>query len=128
MREVRFADFAKLARRRGHSVESLASRFRGKIENPSEFLERVMTCKFKNEDRSDVVVPYGSIIEFYAQELHCVQDPNVRHRPCACGCGQPAFDRKKWASPGCRQKIARRQTTDMQKGPRQVAEFVEARL
>jgi hypothetical protein len=128
MREVRFADFAKLAAKRGHSVESLANRFRGKIENPSEFLERVMSCKYKNEDRSDVVVPYGSLIEFYSQELHYFQDSKVEHKPCACGCGQPVFDRKKWASPGCRQKIARRHATDMQKGLRQVVEFVEARL
>jgi hypothetical protein len=128
MREVSFADFAKLAAKRGHSVESLASRFRGKIEHPSEFLERVMTCKYKNKDHSGVLIPYGSVIEFYSQELHSVQESNVKHKRCACGCGQAVFDRKKWALPGCRQKIARKQSTDMQKGDCQVAEFVEARL
>jgi hypothetical protein len=42
MREVTFKDFATLARSRGHTAESLAERFRGKIEEPWEFFERVM--------------------------------------------------------------------------------------
>ncbi|MDP2601884.1 MAG: hypothetical protein Q8S00_04745, partial [Deltaproteobacteria bacterium] len=36
-------------------------------------------------------------------------------------------DRKKWASPGCRQKVAREQVTDTQKSVAKVADFVEAR-
>src|SRR5258708_32614041 len=54
MREVTFKEFAAVARKRGLTVESLADRFRGKIENPSEFFERVMT--YKHEDRSYVVI------------------------------------------------------------------------
>jgi hypothetical protein len=57
MREVTLKDFAAVAKR-GLTVESLADRFRGKIENPSEFFERVMTCRYKGEDRSGVVIPY----------------------------------------------------------------------
>jgi hypothetical protein len=37
MREATFRDFPAVARERGHTAESLADRFRGKIENASEF-------------------------------------------------------------------------------------------
>ena len=107
MREVNFKDFATVAKRRGHTVESLADRFRGKVENPSEFFERVMTCKYKGEDRSWAVIPYRSVLEFYSQELHYFQDSNRKHRLCACGCGQPVFDRKKWASAACKKRMQR---------------------
>ena len=105
--EITFKDFATVAKKRGHTAESLADRFRGKIENPSEFFERVMTCKHKGEDRSWVVIPYRSVLEFYSEELHYFQDSNQKHRQCACGCGQPVFDRKKWASPACKKRIQR---------------------
>jgi hypothetical protein len=73
-----------------------------------------MSCKYKGEDRSWVVIGYRSILEFYSQELHYFQDSNQKHRQCACGCRQPAFDRKKWASPGRRQRVARQKATDTQ--------------
>jgi hypothetical protein len=128
MREVTFKDFAIVARKRGHTAESLADRFRGKIENPSEFFERVMMCRYHGEDRSGMVIPYRSVMEFYSEELHYFQDLNQKHRQCACGCGEPVFDKKKWASPACRQKVARQKATDMQKGVRQVSEIIEAKL
>jgi hypothetical protein len=105
--EIPFGNFVKLAKSRGHTVESLADRFRGKIENPSEFFERVMTCKYKGEDRSDVVIPYRSVLDFYSQELHYFGDSQAKHRRCACGCGAPVFDRKKWASSACKKRIQR---------------------
>jgi len=105
--EITFKNFAVLARKRGHTVESLADRFRGKIENPSEFFERVMNCRYKGEDRSWVVIPYRSVIEFYNEERHYFHDSNQKHRQCACGCGAPVFDRKKWASPACKKRIQR---------------------
>lgn len=119
MREITFKDFATVARKRGHTAESLAERFRGKIENPSEFFERVMSRKYKGEDRSEVVVPYRSVIEFFTDELHYFQHTNQKLRQCACGCSQPVFDRKKWASPACKKQVQRNQprtVTDMQKG------------
>jgi len=112
MIEITFKDFASVAKKRGHTAESLADRFRGKIESPSEFFERVMSCRHKGEDRSDVVIPYRTVLEFYSQELHYIQDSNQKHRQCACGYGAPVFDRKKWASPGCRQRVARQKSTD----------------
>jgi hypothetical protein len=128
MREVTFKDFGAVAKKRGHTAESLAERFRGKIENPSEFFERVMTCRYHSADRSWVVIPYRSVLEFYNEELHYFQDSNTKHRQCACGCGLPVFDRKKWASPGCRQRVARKNVTDTQKGVRQAVDFVEAKV
>jgi hypothetical protein len=113
MREVTFKDFAALAKKRGHTAESLADRFRGKIENASEFFERVMTCRSHGEDRSGVVVPYRSVIEFYLEELHYFGDSHEKHRRCACGCGAPVFDRKKWASPSCRQKTEKPGLNDL---------------
>jgi hypothetical protein len=65
MEHITFRDFAAVARKRGHTAESLAERFGGKIENPSEFFERIMTGKYKGEDRSCVVIPYRSVIAFY---------------------------------------------------------------
>ncbi len=106
-REVTFKDFATVAKKRGHTAESLADRFRGKIENPSDFFERIMSCRYKGEDRSWVVLPYRSVIEFYNEELHYFRDSNQKHRQCACGCGAPVFDRKKWASPACKKRIQR---------------------
>lgn len=105
--EITFKDFSTLARRRGHSAESLAELFRGKIEDPREFFERVISCKWKHEDRSGVVIPYRSVIEFYQAELHYFADVNAKHRQCACGCGRPVFDRAKWATPGCKKKAQR---------------------
>ena len=120
--EVTFKDFAAVAKKRGHTVESLGNRFRGKIETPSEFFERVLSGRYHGEDCSAAVIPYRSVIEFYSAELHYFQDTNQKHRQCACGCGQPVFDRKKWASPACKKRIQRngernaaKNVTDMQK-------------
>ena len=43
--------------------------FRGKIEDPREFFERVMSGRWHDEDRSGVVIPYRCVIEFYQREL-----------------------------------------------------------
>jgi hypothetical protein len=105
--EVTFEDFMQVAKRRGHTPESLAALFRGKIEEPRDFFERAMSCRYHGEDRSNVVIPYRSVIEFYLQDCHFFKDLNPGQRLCACGCGLPVFDRKKWASDGCRKKVQR---------------------
>jgi hypothetical protein len=107
MNEISFGNFCKLAKSRGHTVESLADRFRGKIENPSEFFERVMSCRYRGKDRPWVVIPYRLVIEFYKEGLHYFKDSHPEQRRCACGCGAPVFDRKKWASSACKKRIQR---------------------
>ena len=71
---VTFREFRELMERRSHSVDELVDMFRGKIEDPREFFERVMSCRVKiggrYEDRSDCAIPYRSVLEFYRQELH----------------------------------------------------------
>ncbi|MBI4523709.1 MAG: hypothetical protein HY695_07850 [Deltaproteobacteria bacterium] len=73
--EITFKDFQCLMQRRKRSVDDLVDIFRGKIEDPREFFERVMSCQWRNpqtrrlEDRSDCVIPYRSVIEFYQREL-----------------------------------------------------------
>jgi hypothetical protein len=100
-----FKEFSQLATKRNHTAESLAALFRGKIDQPRDFFERVMSCRLK--DCSDLPIPYRSVIEFYQRELHSIADTNARHRRCVCGCGQPVFDRQKWATHGCKKKIQR---------------------
>jgi hypothetical protein len=103
MREVTFSDFAKLASKRGLTPEYLAERFTDKIERPSEFFHRVF-----HGQHAAVVIPYRNVLAFYVSELHCHQDSIGRHNVCACGCGQAVFDRKKWASSGCRKRLQRK--------------------
>jgi hypothetical protein len=101
MREVTFGDFAKLANKRGLTPEYLAERFTNKIERPSEFFHRVFQAQ-----HVAVVIPHRSVLEFYTSMLS--HSPIGRHDPCACGCGQPVFGRKKWAAPGCRKRVQRK--------------------
>ena len=132
--EITFKEFAALARKRGHTAESLANRFKREFESPAEFFERAMSCKYRNGDRSEVVIPYRSVIEFYSQELHYFGDSNAKYRRCACGCGVPVFDRKKWASPACKKRIQRtanrqaaEEAMNTQKGVLQVVDFLDAK-
>ncbi len=117
--EITYKDFKALMERRNHDADELVDLFRGKIEEPRQFFDRVMSCHWRNprtgryEDRSDVVIPYRSVIAFYQQEVHYLQDSQQkRNRVCACGCGRAVFDRKKWATLYCRQKGYREQVTD----------------
>lgn len=103
MREITFGDFAKLANKRGLTPEYLAERFTDKIERPSEFFHRLFQGQY-----AAVVIPNRSVLAFYAAELQCHQDSVGHHRTCACGCGQAVFDRKKWASPGCKKMLQRK--------------------
>ncbi len=100
---VTFKDFAVLAKRRGWTPEFLAEEFRGKIEEPSEFFHRVLSCKYKGEDRSWVVIPYLSVLEFYNRELSpLIVEGEVRL--CECKCGRRVHGKKRYASAACRKK------------------------
>src|SRR5262249_33824782 len=102
MTEVTFKDFQKLMNKRRRSVDDLVDIFRGKLDDSRSFFERVMSCQWRNpetgryEDRGDVAIPYRSVIAFYYEEQHFLEDsqkkPYVAAAPgkpaCACGCGQ----------------------------------------
>jgi hypothetical protein len=64
MEQITFADFARLATRRHLTAEALAKRFRGLIENPSEFFHRVFEPK-----NAASIIPYRSAIAFHAQQM-----------------------------------------------------------
>jgi hypothetical protein len=74
MREITFKDFQTLTLKRKRTVDDLVDIFRGKIEEPRDFFERVMACRYKGEDRSDVVIPYKNVIEFYLKEIQYLKD------------------------------------------------------
>ncbi len=113
--EVSFKDFGALAKRRGWTAEFLAEEFRGKIEEPSEFFHRVLSCKYKGEDRSLVVIPYRSVLEFYRKELSpLIAEGNVRL--CECKCGRRVHGRKSYASVACRKRMERRRSETPKRG------------
>ena len=111
--EVTYAQFAKLAQQRHWTVEALAARFRGKIEEPREFFSRVL-----NSSNSAALVPYRSVIEFYESNINISPAQPSAHKVCACGCRQEVFDRKRWALPGCRKRVARKKVSDREMRPR----------
>jgi hypothetical protein len=115
MIEVTSRDFAELARRRGWSAAFLAEHFRGKIEEPREFFERAPRCKHKGEDRSDAVVPYASVPDFYRRELSPLMAEGS-FRSCGCGCGKPVYGRKRLASSACRKRMERRRSQTLESG------------
>jgi len=71
--EITFKEFRSVMEKRRRTVDDLVDIFRGKIEDPRDFFERVMSCRVKiegrYEDRSDVVISYRSVIEFYQREF-----------------------------------------------------------
>ncbi len=107
MTEVTFDEFSKLAQRRGWTVQYLAERFRGVIDEPSEFFNRVLNCRHQGEYRGDLVIPYRSVVEMYQCEVTLQQQEAGHERFCACGCGARVWDRKKWASGACRKRWQR---------------------
>lgn len=112
---VTYADFATLARRRGWTAAFLANRFRGKIEEPRAFFERVLACRSKGEDLSKSVIPFRSVLEFYQRELPQAM-PAETTRSCECGCGKPVHGRKKLASAACRKRMERRRSRIVKNG------------
>jgi hypothetical protein len=80
MTEVTFRDFQKLMVKRKRTVDDLVDIFRGKLDDSRGFFECVMSCQWRNpdtgryEDRSDVVIPYRSVIEFYLKEQVYLED------------------------------------------------------
>ena len=119
---ITFSQFADFARRRNLTAQSLAKRFRGRIENPLEFFTRVLSGK-----SPDSLIPYRSVLEFYTV-MSTTTEPMLARPTCGCGCGAPVFDRKKWARPGCRTKARRATIRNQQFWLGQLIDFVNPRL
>src|SRR5262245_57890185 len=66
--------------KRQRTVDDLVDIFHRKLDDSRTFFERVMSCQWRNpetgryEDRSDVVIPYRSVIEFYLKETEYLKD------------------------------------------------------
>ncbi len=118
--EVTFRDFAALAKRRGWTPQFLAEEFRGKIDEPSEFFHRVLSCKYKGEDRSGVVIPYRSVLELYHKELSpLIVEGKVRL--CECKCGRRVHGRKHYATAYCRVRTHRQGSQTPKSGSEKAA-------
>lgn len=132
MKEITFREFRKLMMKQGRTVDDLVDLFRGQLDDSRDFFERVMSCQWRNpetrryEDRGDVVIPYRCVIEFYLKGQVYFEDSKAWRKKareyrkrvflnatewakqlCACGCGQPVFDRQKYFNNSCRQKAYR---------------------
>jgi len=74
MEEVTFRDSRVLMEKRKRTVDDLVDLFHGKLDENRGFFERVMSCQWRNsatgrgEDRSDTVIPYRSVLEYYFKE------------------------------------------------------------
>ena len=77
-----------------------------------EFFERVMSSKHNCEDRSDLIIPYRSVIGFYRQEENYLADLRSQHNTCAC-VADARFNRKKWAGPACRMRTQRASVVEL---------------
>lgn len=84
MGEVTFKDFQRVTVKRKRTVDDLVDIFRGKLDDSRSIFECVMSCQWRNpdtgrfEDRSDVVISYKSVIEFYLKEQHYLEDSKKR--------------------------------------------------
>lgn len=76
--EVTYSDFAKLAHQRHWTIESLAARFRGKIDEPREFFSRVLKAS------GAALLPYRSVIDFYEAGLN-ISPRSPQLTNCALG-------------------------------------------
>lgn len=103
--EVTFGNFKQVMDARGHTIADLVNEFRGKIENPREFFERVMSPKVEHRE---VVIPFASVLAFYAEESHYVTDSDPSRRRCDCGCKAPVFGRRRYASDACKKRASRK--------------------
>jgi len=78
--EVTFKDFRNLMLKRKRTVDDLVDIFHGQLDENRSFFDRVFSCQWRNpdtgrfEDRSDVVIPYRSVLEFYFKEAAYLKD------------------------------------------------------
>lgn len=97
-------DFAAVARRHGWTVDYLSDVFRGQIERPREFFAYAMQGQYR-----ETVIPFRSVLDFYRKATRLPDD--VPGRRCACGCRALVFDRRRWATAGCKKRKQRESVT-----------------
>jgi len=108
---VTYRDFANLAKRMNWTPESLAGKFRGIIENPSEFFHRALSGK----PAWDTVIPYRSVIKFIYEQMNPLVEEGAI-RSCVCGCKRPTRGRKIYATGYCRVKTSRIRSRTVKRG------------
>jgi hypothetical protein len=110
--EIRFKDFATLAKRIGYTKKDLArhisdwwdsgaeSSLPGAKESHSQFAERVFSPLY-----GDVVIPYQPLLTLY----HSWDDPyrELATKVCSCGCGRGVLGKSRYAADYCRLKVHR---------------------
>jgi hypothetical protein len=114
-----FRKFSGLAQHRSWTAQQLAARFRGRSDEPTEFLNRVLAGK-----SPDSIIVYRSILDLYFKAQTEVAF-SQSHRVCACGCGREVFDRKKWAQSSCKKRVQRNSILQRQKCLVQVVDFLD---
>lgn len=101
---ITFADFAALAKRRGWTLDFLAERFRGQIDDPQG--ARGYFARVLDRRHADVVIAHNSVLAFCLERLGT-------DRVCACGCGRPLHRlNQQWATDACRVHGHRRRVGD----------------
>jgi hypothetical protein len=99
---ITFAQVRELAMKRGMTVRDLVAQFQEDVERSREVFTRAWDRRL-----SAVVMPYRAVIAWYQQAIAPIlaqeEEPTY-----ACGCGVRVRRRRKWASPGCRQRVYRR--------------------
>lgn len=102
---ITFAQVRALAMKQGLTIRDLVQQFQEEVEHPREVFTRVWDRRL-----GAVVMPYGAVIAWYEQVT--APTPAQEAEPtCACGCGVRVWGRRKWASPGCRQRAYRQART-----------------
>jgi hypothetical protein len=102
---ITFAEVRALAMKQGMTVRDLVAQFQEDVERPREVFMRVW-----NRRLGAVVLPYRAVIAWY-QQATAPMLAQEGEPACACGCGAKVRRRRKWASPGCRQRAYRRSRT-----------------
>jgi hypothetical protein len=102
---ITFGQVRELAAKQGMTVRDLVAQFQEDVERPREVFMRVWDRRL-----DAVVMPYRAVIAWYQQAIAPML-AQEEEPACACGCGAMVRRRKKWASPGCRQRAYRRSRT-----------------
>jgi hypothetical protein len=102
---ITFAQVRALAMKQGMTVRDLVAQFQEDMDHPREVFMRVWDRRL-----GAVVLPYRAVIAWY-QQATAPMLAQEEEPACACGCGVRIRKRRKWASPGCRQRVYRRART-----------------